>query len=163
MFGIKDFFDYCCKVNGKRKKEGLEPFKPIFGCEMYVARRGNKALKEIKQDQSGWHLIVLAKNEIGYKNLVKLVSRSWVDGYYMRPRTDHTDLAKYHEGLIIASACLGGEIPKKIMSGDIAAAEEAVKWFKGIWVRITIWRSNAIRSATLVKEQTARSSSCNKR
>ena len=133
MFGIKEYFDYCCKVNGKRKKEGLEPFKPIFGCEMYVARRGDKGLREIKQDQSGWHLIVLAKNETGYKNLVKLVSRSWVDGYYMRPRTDHKDLAQFHEGLIIASACLGGEIPKKIMSGDIAAAEEAIEWFKGIW------------------------------
>jgi DNA polymerase-3 subunit alpha len=133
MFGIKEFFDYCCKVNGKRKKEGLEPFKPIFGCEMYVARRGDKSLREIKQDQSGWHLIVLAKNETGYKNLIKLVSQSWVDGYYMRPRTDHKDLAQYHEGLIVASACLGGEIPKKIMSGDIAAAEEAIEWFKGIW------------------------------
>ena len=133
MFGIKDFFDYCAKVNGKRKKEGLEPFKPIFGCEMYVARRGDKSLREIKQDQSGWHLVVLAKNEKGYHNLVKLVSRAWVDGYYMRPRTDHADLEKFHEGLIIASACLGGEIPKKIMSGDIAAAEEAIQWFKGIW------------------------------
>ena len=133
MFGIKEFFDYCAKVNGKRKKEGLEPFKPIFGCEMYVARRGDKSLREIKQDQSGWHLVVLAKNEKGYHNLVKLVSRAWVDGYYMRPRTDHADLEKFHEGLIIASACLGGEIPKKIMSGDIAAAEEAIQWFKGIW------------------------------
>ena len=133
MFGIKDFFDYCAKVNGKRKKEGLEPFKPIFGCEMYVARRGDKALREIKQDQSGWHLVVLAKNETGYRNLVRLVSRSWVDGYYMRPRTDHKDLEQFHEGLIIASACLGGEIPKKIMSGDMAAAEEAILWFKGIW------------------------------
>ena len=133
MFGIKDFFDYCAKVNGKRKQEGLELFKPIFGCEMYVARRGDKSLREIKQDQSGWHLVVLAKNETGYRNLVKLVSRAWVDGYYMRPRTDHNDLAQFHEGLIIASACLGGEIPKKIMSGDISAAEEAIQWFKGIW------------------------------
>jgi DNA polymerase-3 subunit alpha len=120
-------------VNGKRKKEGLEPFKPIFGCEMYVARRGDKSLKEIKQDQSGWHLIVLAKNEVGYKNLIKLVSRSWVDGYYMRPRTDHKDLEQFHEGLIIASACLGGEIPKKIMAGDLQAADNAIAWFKGIW------------------------------
>ena len=118
MFGIKDFFDYCAKVNGKRKKEGLEPFKPIFGCEMYVARRGDKALREIKQDQSGWHLVVLAKNETGYRNLVRLVSRSWVDGYYMRPRTDHKDLEQFHEGLIVASACLGGEIPKWYPNGD---------------------------------------------
>ena len=133
MFGIKDFFDYCAKVNGKRKKEGLEPFKPIFGCEMYVARRGDKTLKEGKVDQSGWHLVVLAKNEVGYKNLIKLVSRSWVDGYYMRPRTDFNDLAQYHEGLIISSACLGGEIPKKIMSGNIEEAEKAILRFKEIW------------------------------
>lgn len=130
MFGIKEFFDYCTKVNGKRKKEGLEPFKPIFGCEMYVARRGDKSLREGKQDESGWHLVVLAKNETGYKNLIKLVSRSWVDGYYMRPRTDHKDLARFHEGLIISSACLGGEIPKKILAGDMAAAEKAILWFK---------------------------------
>ena len=133
MFGIKDFFDYCAKVNGKRKKEGLEPFKPIFGCEMYVARRGNKALREQKLDQSGWHLVVLAKNEVGYHNLIKLVSRSWVDGYYMRPRTDHKDLEEFHEGLIISSACLGGEVPRKILSGDIEAAEEIIEWFKKIW------------------------------
>ncbi len=133
MFGIKDFFDYCAKVNGKRKKEGLEPFKPIFGCEMYVARRGDKSLRDGKQDQSGWHLIVLAKNEVGYRNLTRLVSRSWVDGYYMRPRTDHKDLERHHEGLIISSACLGGEIPKKILAGDLKAAEEAILWFKEIW------------------------------
>ncbi len=133
MFGVKDLFDYCNKVNKGRKKEGLEPFKPIFGCEMYVARRGDKMKMEGKIDQSGWHLVVLAKNEVGYHNLAELVSRSWVDGYYMRPRTDHADLEKYHEGLIICSACIGGEVPKKILSGNIEAAEEAVLWFKKIW------------------------------
>ena len=129
MFGVKDLFDYCNKVNKGRKKEGLEPFKPIFGCEMYVARRGDKTKMETKVDASGWHLVVLAKNEVGYHNLTKLVSRAWVDGYYMRPRTDHADLEKYHEGLIICSACIGGEVPKKILSGNIEAAEEAVLWF----------------------------------
>ena len=133
MFGVKDLFDYCNKINGKRKKEGLEPFKPIFGCEMYCARRGDKSLREGKIDSSGWHLIVLAKNEVGYRNLIKLVSRSWVDGYYMRPRTDHTDLATYHEGLIISSACIGGEVPRKILSGNIEEAEKAIEWFKSIW------------------------------
>ncbi|MCQ2223624.1 MAG: DNA polymerase III subunit alpha [Bacteroidaceae bacterium] len=133
MFGVKDLFDYCNKVNKGRKKEGLEPFKPIFGCEMYVARRGDKTKMETKVDASGWHLVVLAKNEVGYHNLTKLVSRAWVDGYYMRPRTDHADLEKYHEGLIICSACIGGEVPKKILSGNIEAAEEAVLWFKKIW------------------------------
>ena len=133
MFGVKDLFDYCNKINGKRKKEGLEPFKPIFGCEMYCARRGDKSLREGKIDSSGWHLIVLAKNEVGYRNLIKLVSRSWVDGYYMRPRTDHTDLATYHEGLIISSACIGGEVPRKILAGNIEEAEKTIEWFKSIW------------------------------
>ncbi len=133
MFGVKELFDYCNKVNGKRKKEGLEPFKPIFGCEMYVARRGDKKLMQTKEDNSGWHLVVLAKNETGYRNLIKLVSRAWVDGYKMRPRTDHKDLEKYHEGLIICSACIGGEVPKKILSGNIEEAEKAVLWFKKIW------------------------------
>lgn len=133
MFGVKDLFDYCAKVNKGRKKEGLEPFKPIFGCEMYCARRGDKALMQGREDQSGWHLIVLAKNETGYRNLTRLVSRAWVDGYYMRPRTDHKDLEKYHEGLIIASACIGGEVPKKILAGDLKGAEETILWFKRIW------------------------------
>ena len=100
MFGIKEFWDYCAGVNGKRKKEGLEPFKPILGCEMYVAHR-HKEDKTEKSDRSGYHLIVLAKNYKGYKNLIKLVSNSWIDGFYMRPRTDRADLEKYHEGLIV--------------------------------------------------------------
>lgn len=110
------------------KKREAE-FKPIFGCEMYVARRGMRT-KECKEDQSGWHLIVLAKNEKGYHNLIKLVSHAWVDGFYMRPRTDHAELEKYREGLIVCSACIGGEVPQKILSGNLEAAEEAVLWFK---------------------------------
>ena len=133
MYGIKELYDYCKKVNKERAKNDLEPFKPIFGCEMYVARGGDKSVKEGKENQSGWHLIVLAKNLTGYHNLIKLVSRSWVDGFYMRPRTDHKDLEKFHEGLIICSACIGGEVPKKIQNGDIKGAEEAVKWFHDIW------------------------------
>ena len=133
MFGVKELYDYCIDVNKQRKKDGLEPFKPIFGCEMYVARNGDKSVKEGKENQSGWHLIVLAKNLTGYHNLIKLVSRSWVDGFYMRPRTDHKDLELFHEGLIICSACIGGEIPRKIQNGDLKGAEEAVKWFHDIW------------------------------
>ncbi len=133
MYGVKELYDYCKKVNKERAKNDLEPFKPIFGCEMYVARGGDKSVKEGKENQSGWHLIVLAKNLTGYHNLIKLVSRSWVDGFYMRPRTDHKDLEKLHEGLIICSACIGGEVPKKIQNGDIKGAEEAVKWFHDIW------------------------------
>ncbi len=133
MFGIKEFFDYCLGVNKKRKKEGLEPFKPIFGCEMYVAKHGPKEQKNGKQDQSGYHLIVLAKNYQGYKNLIKLVSNSWIDGYYMRPRTDRQELERYHEGLIVCSACIAGEVPKKILNDDMAGAREAVEWYHRVF------------------------------
>ena len=133
MFGIKEFHDYVGGINKGRKKEGLEPFKPIFGCEMYVSRYGSKLLKDDKKHQGGYHLIVLAKNYQGYKNLIKLVSRSWVDGFYMRPRTDREDLEKYHEGLIVCSACIAGEVPKKILNGDIAGAREAIEWHKRVF------------------------------
>ena len=133
MFGIKEFHDIVIGVNKGRKKEGLEPFKPIFGCEMYVSRHGSKSLRRGKEDQSGYHLIVLAKNYTGYKNLIKLVSRSWVDGYYMRPRTDREDLEHYHEGLIVCSACIAGEVPKKILNGDMAGAREAVEWYHRVF------------------------------
>ena len=133
MFGIKEFHDYVGGVNKNRKKEGKEPFVPIFGCEMYVSRHGSKSLRRGKEDQSGYHLIVLAKNYQGYKNLIKLVSRSWVDGYYMRPRTDREDLERYHEGLIVCSACIAGEVPKKILEGDIAGAREAVEWYHRVF------------------------------
>lgn len=106
--------------------------KPILGCECYVARRGH-ASKDGRADLSGWHLIVLAKNKIGYQNLIKIVSLSWTEGFYGRPRIDKEMLEKYHEGLIICSACLGGEIPKKIMAEDIEEAEKAVEWFKNIF------------------------------
>ena len=109
-----------------------EDFKAIIGCEVYVARRG-MALKEGKMDQSGYHLILLAKNEKGYHNLIKIVSKAWTEGFYMRPRTDKAELEKYHEGLICCSACLGGEIPKRITGGDLAAAEEAVLWHKNLF------------------------------
>lgn len=133
MFGIKEFHDICMGVNKQRKKDGLEPFKPIFGCEMYVARRGDKSLKDLKEDQGGYHLIVLAKNYNGYKNLIKLVSNSWVDGFYNRPRTDRMELEKYHEDLIVCSACIAGEVPAKILKGDIAGAREAIEWHKRLW------------------------------
>ena len=133
MFGIKEFFDYCNGVNGKRAKEGLEPFKPIFGCEMYVARHRKEDKVKENGDRSGYHLIVLAKNYKGYKNLIKLVSNSWIDGFYGRPRTDRADLERYHEGLIICSACIGGEVPKKIINDDIEGAREAVQWYHDLF------------------------------
>ena len=133
MFGVKELFDYCNKVNGSRKKEGLEPFKPIFGCEMYVAHRKKELREADKGDRSGWHLIVLAKNYNGYKNLIKLVSRSWVDGFYMRPRTDREDLERFHEDLIVCSACIAGEVSAKIIRDDIAGAREAIEWYHRVF------------------------------
>ena len=133
MFGIKEFHDYVAGINKGRKKDGKDPFIPIFGCEMYVSRYGSKLLKDDKRHQSGYHLIVLAKNYQGYKNLIKLVSRSWVDGFYMRPRTDREDLEKYHEGLIVCSACIAGEVPKKILNGDISGAREAIEWYHRVF------------------------------
>ena len=130
MYGIKEFADYCAGVNKGRKKEGLEPFKPIFGCEMYVAHHRKESKSASDGDKSGYHLIVLAKNFKGYKNLIKLVSRAWVDGFYFKPRTDRGDLEKYHEGLIICSACIAGEVPAKILNGDIEGAREAIEWYR---------------------------------
>ena len=133
MFGIKEFFDYVTGVNAGRKKDGKEPFKPIFGCEMYVAHHRKEDKVKEHGDMSGYHLIVLAKNYHGYKNLIKLVSRSWVDGFYQRPRTDRADLEKYHEDLIVCSACIAGEVPKKILQGDIAGAREAIEWYRRVF------------------------------
>lgn len=133
MFGIKEFYNYCKKVNGKLKAEGKEPFKPIFGCEMYVAHRSKENKVKEMGDMGGYHLIVLAKNYNGYKNLIKLVSRAWVDGYYMRPRTDRADLERYHEDLIVCSACIAGEVPAKILKGDIAGAREAIEWYRRLF------------------------------
>ena len=119
-----------CKAQLEEAKQKL--FKPIIGCEMYVARK-RLTNKNGKEDQSGYHLIVLAKNEKGYHNLIKLVSKAWTDGFYSRPRTDRAELEKYHEGLIVASACLGGEVPKKITQGRFDEAEEAIRWYKNLF------------------------------
>ena len=122
MYGIKLFYDTC-------RKKGI---KPILGCETYVARvsRFNKT-QQI--DRSGEHLILLAKNLTGYKNLVKLVSAAHVEGFYYRPRIDKELLQQYHEGLIVSSACLGGEIDQKIMAGNIEGAEAAAKWYQDLF------------------------------
>lgn len=119
-----------CRQNLKEAEGRL--FKPIFGCEMYVARRSMDK-KEGKPDQSGYHLVVLAKNKTGYHNLLKLVSRAWTEGYYSRPRTDRAELEKYHEGLIVCSACLGGEVPKRITNEQFKEAEEAIQWYKNLF------------------------------
>ena len=115
-------------AEAQRKSE----FKPIIGCEVYVARRRLQD-KEGKPDQSGYHLILLAKNQTGYHNLIKIVSKAWTDGFYMRPRTDRTEIEKYHEGLICCSACLAGEIPRAITADDFEKADEAIEWHKRVF------------------------------
>lgn len=133
MFGIKEFSDYCVRINKERKERGEKPFKPIFGCEMYVARRTKFNKDKSQHDNSGYHLVVLAKNYKGYQNLIRIVSRAWIDGYYYRPRTDREDLEKYHEGLIVCSACIAGEVPAKILKGDIEGAREACEWYHRVF------------------------------
>ena len=159
MFGIKELHDYVAKKNGvvngrikdlkkqikadegegtdtsslleELRAEEAKLFKPIFGCEVYVANQSQT--EHTDKTDIGRHLILLAKNEKGYHNLVKIVSGAWTDGFYMHPRTDKAHLERYHEGLIVCSACLGGEVPRKILAGDIAGAKEAVKWYQNIW------------------------------
>lgn len=132
MYGIKEFADYCDTVNRKRKHEGLEAFKPIIGCEMYVAPRTMHDKEE--GDERCTRLIVLAKNLTGYKNLIKLVSDSWIEGLMGEtPRTDFFELEKHLEGLIICSTCLNSVISKRILSGDIDGARNAIVWFKQVW------------------------------
>jgi len=132
MFGVKEYFDLCQSINKKRKKEGLEPFKPIFGCEVYVAPR-RKELRDKEKDRKRFHLILLAKNSQGYHNLIKLVSRAWVDGFYKNARTDHDDIQRYHEGIICCSACIAGEVPYYILHDNINAARESIEWYKSVF------------------------------
>ena len=131
MYGIKEFHDYVSKINKKRKEKNEEPFKPIFGCEVYVAMN-DRHDRNNKRD-NGYHLILLAKNLQGYKNLIKIVSHAWIEGMYYHPRTDHSELEKYHEGIICCSACLGGEVPQLIMGGQLNQARETIKWFKSVF------------------------------
>ena len=106
-------------------------FIPIFGCEMYVAEADME--EHVSKKDTGRHLVVLAKNNKGYHNLIKLVSLAWTKGFYSHPRIDKKNLEKYHEGLIICSACLGGEIPRLIQDGRIEEARKSVEWFHNIW------------------------------
>lgn len=163
MFGIKELTDYVNKKNKdvdgeiKNLKKTIEELKsadavdqealskaetalkeaenkiftPIIGCEMYVA--DNDMTDRSNKKDIGRHLIVLAKNQHGYHNLIKLVSNAWTDGYYYHPRTDKKQLEKYHEDLIVCSACLGGEVPKLITAGHIEEAEKSILWFKEVF------------------------------
>ncbi len=120
MYGVKNFHDTAT----------AEGIKPILGCECYVVK--NRFEKD-KEEKAGDHLILLAKNLTGYHNLCKIISYSFTEGYYYKPRIDKQLLKDYHEGIICSSACLGGEIPQAIMHGDLKHAEEAVQWFKSVF------------------------------
>lgn len=124
MFGVKEFLDTV-----KKKKA---PIKPIVGSEFYVAENSRFERKG-REDQSSYHLILLAKNETGYHNLIKMSSKAYIEGFHYKPRIDHALLEEFHEGVICSSACLGGEIPQAIMEGDIAKAEETAAWYKSIF------------------------------
>ena len=130
MFGIMEFYDYVSRINIARQEKGKKPFKPILGCELYVARRGSKEQKERIEDIKGYHLTVLAKNLTGYKNLIKIVSDAWTDGIYGYPRTDRADLEKYHEGLIVLSGSVGSEVFTKISKDDTAGLDATIKWYQ---------------------------------
>ena len=129
MFGVMDFFDYVTRINNERRQKGKKPFKPIIGCELYVAP-GAKEDKKLGKHCKGYRLTVLAKNYQGYKNLIKIVSNSWTDGFYMRPRTDHHNLEKYHEGIIVLSGGVGSEVYSHVVSDDIAGLDATIKWYK---------------------------------
>ena len=129
MFGVMELFDYVSRINNERRQIGKKPFKPIIGCELYVAP-GAKEDKKLGKHCKGYRLTVLAKNYQGYKNLIKIVSNSWTDGFYMRPRTDHHDLEKYHEGIIVLSGGVGSEVYSHVVSDDLAGLDAAIKWYK---------------------------------
>ncbi len=122
MFGVIDFYK-ACKANG---------IKPIIGCEVYVAPR-SRLDKDPNLDSKYNHLILLAKNNDGYRNLSKLVSLSYVDGFYYKPRIDKEILEKYHENLICCSACLAGEVNQAILKNNMAEAEKIALWYKNIF------------------------------
>jgi len=119
MFGIKEFHDWVCYINKKRIENGQEPFKPIIGCEMCV--------------EPNYHNIVLAKNLQGYKNLIQLVSDSWIYGYDEKPCTSRSGLKHYHEGLIVLSGSLSGEVPSKLLEDNISGAREAIEWYRSVF------------------------------
>ena len=144
MYGAIDFYKAC-------KKEGV---KPIIGCEVYVAPR-SRLQKEPGIDNKYYHLILLAKNNQGYKNLSKLVSLSFIDGYYYKPRIDHEILEQYSEGLVCLSACLAGEVNQALLNGQTEKAEEVALWHKKVFGEdyyIEI-QNNGIREQVLANQK----------
>lgn len=130
MMGIKYFIDYVARINRKREVDNLEPFKPVIGCEMNVT---DDAINNHRIFNTGRHLTVLAKDLKGYRNLIKLVSLSQTESFHFRPKINKQQLKEYAEGLIVCSGCLGGEVPKYILSGEMDKAEQAILWFKEVF------------------------------
>ena len=128
LFALKAFHDAC--GNTKKNFEGLPKIKPILGCEVYVT---NRDYRERDKTETRSHLCLHAKNLTGYHNLVRLVSESYINGYYYRPRVDHSLLEKYHEGLHCSSACLAGEVARAITDGRMDEAERIAKWYKDLF------------------------------
>ena len=131
MYGVKEFF----KFAGKHvdKETGHYKVKPIVGCEVYVTRHYDHQLKD-KDHRGYYHLILLAKNYEGYRNLMKIVSTAHTEGlYFGKPRVSHDVIEKYHDNLICSSACLAGEIPRDILAGDLDAARKAIRWHKDLF------------------------------
>lgn len=122
MYGAVDFYKAC-------KKHGI---KPVIGCEVYVAPR-TRFDKEKVLDKDYNHLILLCENETGYKNLIRLVSMAFTEGYYYKPRVDHDILEKYHDGLICLSACLAGEIPQLLLRRDYDGAKRVALWYRDVF------------------------------
>lgn len=129
MSGVMEFFDYVSRINNERRQKGKKPFKAIIGCELYVAP-GAKEDKKLGKHCNGHSLTVLAKNYQGYKNLIKIVSNSWTDGFYMRPRTDRADLEKYREGIIVLSGGIGSEVFTRFSDGDMSELDETIRWYR---------------------------------
>lgn len=129
MSGVMEFFDYVSRINNERRQKGKKPFKAIIGCELYVAP-GAKEDKKLGKHCNGHSLTVLAKNYQGYKNLIKIVSNFWTDGFYMRPRTDRADLEKYREGIIVLSGGIGSEVFTRISDGDMSELDETIRWYR---------------------------------
>lgn len=129
MSGVMEFFDYVSRINNERRQKGKKPFKAIIGCELYVAPDAKEG-KKLGKHCNGHSLTVLAKNYQGYKNLIKIVSNSWTDGFYMRPRTDRADLEKYHEGIIVLSGGIGSEVFTRFSDGDMSELDETIRWYR---------------------------------
>ncbi len=148
MYGVVDFYKAA-------KERGI---KPIIGCEIYVARRGRKD-KVHGLDNGSYHLVLLCKNEIGYRNLVAIVSKAWTEGFYSKPRADIELLKAHSEGLIALSACLAGEIPRALSAGDFEGAKETALRYREIFGEENFYlelQDHHLREQALVNPQIIR-------